>query len=507
MGDAFKDLSRDSRIGSSAAGIDSLAKKLTSLGKSAQVAGGAGTVFGGMAEGLGMLLSPTALGSAAVGLLAKGMWDLNKVMTDNDALMERQAQLSGMNATNLWAWGEAAKTVGANPGDITGGISSVQTAIAGMMVGATDATPQLVALARLGLSYDPKSGLTDDQVTQMFSKVHGMAAASGYKNLGALRALTGPIMNDAMFNIAASPEFDPGKLQKQIADSAPESLNATFQNSLKSQMALGQVDIDKDILAQTAYGGEQGLMSAAVTILRDILVGVNKLASRVVHPIDTAKKIYNGAVDAVSRGIDGVKDLVIPPARRDKMSSAMKTLMGFGVSEPNAAAMVGSMDEESWQLSKGRQAAFAKRFGYQIGSSTVSPEQQLNDQLRFVMETTQKITWDAMEKARDLMGKASAFRRLEEHRGDDASLGKAFSSALDADRLATLAGMVSTNYHSNQVQHNVSSETNIGDIIINTPSTDPRAHAAAVRLGLADQPLLDLSSQGFAALSTRGMTQ
>jgi hypothetical protein len=187
VGAAFRDLAKDSRVGSSANAIDGLATKLKNLGMSMRVSGGAASPLGAMTQGLGMLLSPAALGVAAVGLLGKGMWDLNKNMTAANATMFRQSQLSDMNANSLWAWGEAAKTVGANPQDITGGISSVQTAIAGMMVGAGNATPQLVALSRLGLGWNAQNGLDDDQVTKMFSKVHELAAAKGYKNISTRR--------------------------------------------------------------------------------------------------------------------------------------------------------------------------------------------------------------------------------------------------------------------------------------------------------------------------------
>lgn len=516
VGDAFRDLGKESRIGSSGAGIDTLAKKLTALGKSAQVAGGVGTPFGMMAEGLGMLLSPAALGIAAVGLLGKGMWDLNKNMTATNATMYRQSQLSGMNATNLWAWGEAAKTVGANPQDITGGISSLQTAIAGMMIGAGDATPQLIALSRLGLGWN-KDGLDDDQVTKMFSKVHQLAAAKGYKNLGGLKALTGPVMNDAMFALATSPNFNPATMQAQIKGMEPESLGETLKKSLGSQEVLGKLGIKEDILKEVAYGGEQGLMAASVDLLTRILDGIIRIADYFTHPgkiMSGVKSAWNATVDAVSRGIDQSIDLVNRPST--KMSNAMRSLMGAGLSEADAAAMVGNMAQESsmnplasnsghsglMQWDKTRQAAFAKRFGYSMGSSGVSADKQFSDQLIFAqseLQTTQQQSAIGMAKARDLMGKTSAFMMLNERPGDN-SLARRFDYAQQAMRMADVAGMVTR-----AVQNTSTSETHIGDIHVHTPSTDPAAHADAVRQGIATHPLVSPIAQGTIALSTRGM--
>lgn len=512
VGDAFRDLAKESRIGASGAGIDQLAKKLTMLGKSAQVAG----VFGGAAaEGLGMLLSPAALGIAAVGLLGKGMWDLNKNMSAANATMYRQSQLSSMNADNLWAWGEAAKTVGANPQDITGGISSVQGAIQGMMIGAGDATPQLVALSRLGLGWNAQSGLDDDQVTKMFTKVHQLAAAKGYKNLGGLKALTGPVMNDAMFALATSPNFNPATMQGQIKASEPGNLGDILQKSLSSQEVLGKLGIKEDILKEVAYGGEQGLMSASVDLLTRILDGIIRIADYFTHPgkiVSGAKSAWNATVDAVSRGIDQSIDLVNRPST--KMSKGMQILMDNGVSESDAAAIVGSAAQESsmnpfarngshaglFQLNKARQANFAKFFGYSIGSSAVSADQQFKDQMLFsIREPEYMAAASAMAKAKGLLGKTSAFMDLDERPGDN-SLSQRFANAQAAMRMADVAGMVTR-----AVQSTVTSETNIGDIHVHTPSTDPAAHADAVRKGIATHPLVSPIAQGTISLATRGM--
>jgi hypothetical protein len=550
VGQAFRDLSKDSSVGASAAHLDTFAQKLKTLGQSAQVAGGAATPFGVMAEGLGMLLSPAALGVAAVGLLGKGMWDLNKNMTATNATMYRQAQLSGMNAANLWDWGEAARTVGGNPADVTGGISSLQTSIAGMMIGAGNAAPQLVALARLGVGWNAESGMTDEQVAKLFEVVHQKAKEKGYKNLGALRALTGPVMNDTMFNIATNPTYDPSQLQKEIQGKEAPDTGAILKKSLESQTALGKFGIEKDVLAEIAYGGEQGVMQAVLTVLTSglgfistaltsILGVVNKIADFFVNP----KKAYDDTVDRMSGASDDIatgsretaksvwaaikdfaadvggrlKDLVMPPAIRGAMSHGMQTLMDSGVPEDDAASMIGNMAQEStmnplaanaghrglMQWDKARQTDFAKQFGYAMGSSAVSADKQFQDQLLFAqaeLRTTQQKAAAKMAKARDLLGKTSAFMEFDEQPGDN-SLARRFSFAQQAARLADVAGMVT-----NHVQHNVTSETTIGDIHVHTPATDPKAHAAAVRKGIESHPLMSPTAQGTVSLATRGMT-
>ena len=67
VGEAFKDIASTTAVGRSAAGLDSFATKLKALGMAGQasesaVAGG----VGGMAVGLGALLSPAALSVAAL---------------------------------------------------------------------------------------------------------------------------------------------------------------------------------------------------------------------------------------------------------------------------------------------------------------------------------------------------------------------------------------------------------------------------------------------------------
>jgi len=523
VGQAFRDLSKESAIGSSVAQVESLAKKWKSLGQSMQVAGGVGTPFGMMAEGLGRLLSPAASGVAAVALLGKGMWDLNKNMTATNATMYRQAQLSGMNAANLWDWGEAARTVGANPQEVTGGIASLQTSIMGMGIGAANATPQLIALARLGVPFNFKEGA---DIPKLVAKVHAMAAAGGYQNLGALRALTEPVMSDALFNIATNPSYDPSQLKKEIKGKEATDTGEILRRSLESQTVLGKYGIAKDVLSETAYGGEQGLLQSIVEILTKLLDVVGNIldfitgktvTNAVKSTWDAAKpalEVLSGTADAdTMSGL--LKGFFRPSAMRGGMSKGMQMLMSAGMSEADAAAMVGNMAEESsmnplasnaghaglMQWDRARQSDFARRFGYSMGSSAVATDKQFQDQVMFAqdeLQTTQQAAAAKMAQARGLLAKTSAFMNLDERPGDNSLSGR-YGFAQQAMRLADVAGMKTSNVH-----HSVTSETHIGEINLYTPSDDPKAHVDVFRKGLADQPLLSPAAQGTVQLATRG---
>ena len=232
VGHAFRDIADETAIGASARRLDTMAVKLKALGQAGRVSGGVSGGLGMMAEGLGMLLSPATLALTAVTALGAGVWDFDKKMTAANATIFRQAQLSGMSAKNLWAWGEAAKSVGASPTSITGGIASLQTAVTGMGIGAGSATAQLVALARLGgVGYNFQSGV---DIKSLFERVHQLAKKNGYKNLGALRALTMPVMNDAMFELATSPTFNPDNLQSKIKHLEPPGFGKILAGAVKS---------------------------------------------------------------------------------------------------------------------------------------------------------------------------------------------------------------------------------------------------------------------------------
>jgi hypothetical protein len=518
VGEAFKDLARETRVGAAGAGIDQLGQKLTALGRSAQVAGTAGGV---MAETLGMLLSPTSLGIAATGLLGYAMWDLNKKMTATNATIYRQAELSGINAANLWDWGEAARTVGANPQDVTGGIAAMQTQIMGMGIGAADATPQLVALARLGVPFSFKTGVDMDKLVEtVHKKAMAIPVINGVRNLGALRALTSAVMNDAIFDISTDPDKNPAELMKEIRGKTPVDTANTLRKSLESQAVLGKLGIAQDIITETSYGGEQGLLQAVVELLTHILDGVSKLVEWIVHPVDTAKQVAGAVVDAASRAPDAVgsawdtvKNMLSPSSKR--MSSAMQILTGYGMSRLDAEAAVGNMAWESsgmnpqarngehyglGQWSKRRQGNFAEQFGYAMDDESKGKWRQFQDQLLFMYREWQQPGMGAAEMAKvsSLMGKTSAFMKYFENPGaKDKTLGNRFS-------YAQMAAAASANV---RPQITITNDTDIHELNVHAPSSDPKALADALRTGVATHPLIHSNSQGIVSLGARAMAQ
>ena len=545
VGDAFRDLAKDSRVGSSAAGIDNLATKLKNLGVSAQVAGGVGAPLGMMAQGIGTMLSPAALGAAAVGLLAKETWDFNRSMTESNATLARNAQLSGMSAASLWAMGQAAKTVGGNAEGVEASIAGLQTALAGMSVGVGSAVPQLIGMARLrkyGAKYNPGgfgNGVDEESLFQAVSK---MSQSQGKARTMAMVTQYG-LMNQDQAALAMSAN---GWKEYQNAKAKAEAMKtgggfeAVVRNSLKSQVGLGEKDIAGAITAETAYGGIQQPMQTIVGLLTNIYAILNATLGFVAKIAgfsssatkDGPKTAFNIAIEGAKAAFGAVANTlrVLSPIQfgdsgmRSGMSKAMQLLMGNGMSKSDAAAMVGSMAQESsmnpfarngshvglMQLDKSRQADFAKWAGYQIGSLLVSKDKQFNDQVLFgqyELHTTQKKAAEAMARVQDLMGKTKAFMDLDERPGPgDNSLSKRLANAVLASRLNDVAGLVqAANARSTTAQHSVTSETHIGDVILNTNATDPASHAAAFRDGISKQPLVDPSALVALSLSTRGM--
>lgn len=528
VGKAFRSLADESSIGGGAKRIETLAQKITWLGRAAQVSGGLGTPLGGMAKGLGALLSPAALGVAALGLLGKGVWDLNEKMTATNATIFRQSQLSDISAKSLWAWGETAKTVGANPQDIAGGITALKTAVEGAMIGAGDATPQLISMARLGVRWNAQSG---PDISQLFERVHTLAKARNYKNLGALRALTGPLMNDAMFSVATNPTYDPAQLQRQIQGMESERLGTTLQRSLKSQAVLGTLGIQKDVLAETAYGDTQGLLQGIITILtsllgvaNSILNGINALVGAIPN---TVKKVEDAAAAAAHAVLPGIFPKAIPQVTKDREALAMRSLMEHGASATDAEALVGNFMQESGlnplvtrdagahlgiaQWDKTRQAQFAKQFGYQMGSSKVSPLKQLMDQLAFVqteLATTQSTAAAKIAMAGDLAGKTRAVQDYYERPGSgDLSFLKRFQFAQQTMELVSgYIKMLAANERRGVIQRStVTHHTRIGEVNVNAPqATNATGIAAGIGNALSTHPLLGPLATQTVTLATRG---
>ena len=519
VGDAFRDLSKSSKIGAAAAGIDDLAKKFKALGQSAQVAGGIGTPLGTMAEGLGRLLSPTSLGIAAVGLLGKEVWDLNKVLTDSNSTLARNAELTGMSATNLWAMGQAAKTVGGSPEAVQASIASLQTALAGASIGVGNATSQMIGMARLrryGARYNAGGFGKGADEESVFKAGYAMYQHEGRAKTMAF--LTGyGLMNETQANLAMSPTgwAEYKKAQKQAQDmKTGGGFEAVVRNSLQSQVGLGEKDIAGAITAETAYGGVQQPMQTIVGLLTSSYGVLTGILNSLVSPKSTYDKIVEKAKHFFGRSSDTTKG---------GMALAMKTLMGRGYSEDDSAAIVGNLMKESTmdplarnskgnmgygQWDKARQAAFFKQRGYRMGSAGVSADQQSKDQFAFLMDemlTKYRPVAIAMAAANDLKGKTRAFMDGYEKPGDN-SLGQRYANALVAKQIAEAQGFVSAaNTIRSPVQHNDNrSDIQIGDVHLHHINADsPKTFADAFRQALSSQPLLGTTAQGSVLLATR----
>lgn len=527
VGEAFRDLASDSRLGSSADHFEGLADKIKKLGMSMSVSGGAGAPLGLMARGLGALLSPAALGAAAIGLVGGEVWDFNKKMTATNATIYRNAQLSNMAGKNMWAWGEAAKTVGGTPEEMQAGISGLQTTVAGMMIGVGNASSQLTGLARLsmyGAKWNPQKGV---DIESLFAATYKMGKSQGWAKTWALVSGYG-LENQTEFNLAMRGPAGFADYQK-AQSSAPKSIESILEESINAQAKLGERQMAADALAEKAYGALQKPMEMVVDWLAKIYGILDKTLGLIGRLVDflVPKSVLNAAATVINPALGSalkvggiLKDLLFPPMR-SAMTRGMQNLMDHGASKEDAAAIVGNMAQEStmdpfarngshvglMQWSKKRQADFAKQFGYQMGSMVVPREKQFKDQTMFALDeltTSQRTTAAAMARAKDLMGKTRAFMELDEVPKDN-SLSKRFDYAQQAARAAE--GMVqAAAARSGAAQNTVTSETTIGEINVHTPSTDPKAHGAAVGDAISNHPMINPAAQATVSLATRGMT-
>jgi hypothetical protein len=523
VGDAFRDLAKSTGIGSGVTRIEDLSKKVTGLGKSLSVAGGVGAPLGAVTRGIGALLSPTALWGAAIGGVGVGMWELNKVMTANNAAIDRQAQLTGTSAANMWSWAEAAKTVGANPMEISGGIAGLQTAIMGMGIGVGNATGQLIGLARLGVPFNFRTGAN---IEALFTRVNAMAAqrkfgiGPGSQPLGSLQALAQQAgMNEAMWALASNPTTTPADIKKWIETRQSVDLGKTLTESLKSQTILGKLGIEKDILAETAYGGEQGLMQAVVELLTKLLDLTNTLVTYVGAIVHAIPGAWNWVSDKVAAALDAVALPGTRPAGplssevSARQAEAMKYLMARGVPSMEAAAMVGNMTQESGmdpmavnasghrgleQWDRRRQANFERFAGYRMGpESGVPANRQTQDMLAFsLLEPEYQKAREMMAKTSSLADATLAFQHFDEV-VYDASGAARFKFAQ-----AALTAAATNNTHDNS--STVTHHTRIGDIHIASDADTGVDMARDMRRSLATQPLLGPLATATMTLSTRG---
>ncbi len=581
VGQAFHDIASDSAIGASARKLDNFSAKLRGLGASAQVAGGAGEPLGAIASGLGALLNPATLIIAALGIAGKAAWDFNEKMTATNATIYRQSMLAGMHAKNMWAWGEAAKTVGGSAIGTREGIAGLQTAIMGGMIGAGMPTAQLTGLARLGVKWNAKTGV---DIKSLFERVHAIGKKEGWARTWALVSSYG-LMNESEFNLAMS-KGGGAAAYEYAKTHEPPNFNAVLKNSLESQALLGKKDIMEASIAERAYGGIQNPMQTLVGLVTDLLAVTNTLLGWTIKIAQDVAGIFDAIPDwlhkhlgpsAPAPRIGGVKVNGPLPADFDaRQALAMRVLMRRGMSRSAAASIVGNLAQESsmdptitsdngahiglGQWDKARQAAFAKRFGYSIGAANVPERKQFLDELLFAqmeLHTSQRAALAKMQAAHTLHGKTRAFEEYDERPGPlDHSFGRRLTYAREAyeagepyarkdakylhdyskrhgslikveraleyakahpgmvvnasarSLLAAQAAIENGAAYSRRhgiIQHIITNHTDIGDVHVHTPATDPRAHAAAVRKELTSTPLLNPAAQNTVTLATRGM--
>ena len=471
VGKAFRDIADDTAIGSSARRLDTFSMKLRALGQSAQVSGGMGSPLGKMAEGLGMLMSPATLGVAALGMLGAAAWDFNKKMTAANATIFRQSQLAGMNSKNLWSWGEAAHMVGAQPQDITGGIAALQTAITGMGIGAGNASAQLVALARLGgIRWNFQSGV---DTTQLFERVHQLAAQRGYKNLGSLRALTAPLMTEAMWNLATDPKFDPAKLHGQIAKMAPANLSGIIKSSLESQKLLGKKDIAAAVVAEQGYSILQNPMDRLIGLMTNLLADTSAILRWTIKTAGWISDIWNFIVHPGKDLKNPVAKVVDKHLKADFISHGMKPK---AAAEAAAAATpkVGQAVKESFGL---------------VGKEMFWP-------------------FALMEKAPAMMA-AEIFKWLHSDPRSQSALPKGPMVGLEvfgtSSQISNYMKALSAAQFRPHVMHStVTHHTKIGAVTVHTKATDARAMAEGTRSALSAHPLIKAPSQHTVSLAARG---
>ncbi len=535
VGEAFRDIADETAIGASARRLDTMAVKLKALGQSGRVSGGVTGGLGMMAEGLGMLLSPATLAVGALGLLGKAAWDFNEKMTATNATIFRQSKLSGLNAKSLWAWGEAAHTVGGSAASVRGGIAGLQTAIAGGMIGAGMPVQQLVGLARLGVSWNAESGV---DIKSLFARVHAMGKREGWARTWALVSHYG-LMNESEFNLAMSKGGGAAAYQYAMGK-APQHFSEILRNSLESQALLGKKDIMEASIAERAYGGIQNPMQALVGLMTNLLAAVDTLLSWTIKIANWVGGIAEhfgikpigelaGAIERHLLGkappalIGGVPVAgKLPGGFSARQTLAMRALMGRGMSQTAAAALVGNASQEStlnpvatsdhgahiglFQLDKARQAQFAKVFGYQIGSSKKSLRQQFLDQLLFAqieLTGSQKLAAEKMAAAHGLAAKTRAFEMFDERPGDHS-----YSHRLLYAQQAFEAGMQYARAYAMRhgaIQYTTTHHTRIDAVNVATQATDAEGMAAGARKALSMHPMITPTAQHQVTLSSHGM--
>lgn len=534
VGDAFNDLARSSSIGAGAARIEDLSKKFTGLGKSLGVAGGVGAPLGLVTRGIGMMLSPAALGITALSMLGKATWDFNADMSAMNATLARNAELAGMSTSKLWAMGEAAKTTGGNPAAVVSGIDSLQTSLAGASIGVGDASAQMTGMARLapyGAHYRKGgfgSGVNEES---LFKAARNMYLQQGRAKTIAL--LTGyGLMSKDQADLAISPggwqEYQK-TLAKAKAMKTGGGFEAVVRKSLQSQVGLGEKDINAAITAETAYGGIQEPMQTMVGLLTQIYAVLNatlgyaaQIVQFLAHPITSTEQALQRVLEKFGISPKNARQTVTAEERAAKVGLALSSdptlpiqwlgsqlgqhiVRGMRNKNPGNLKYAGQAgaigkDAEGFAIFRTQEDGYAAmrrqieldfRRGKKSISSIISswaPNSE-NNTSAYITAVARRLGVGANKvldpsMLNSLMN-AMAFQE---------------SGAMQfASRALAVAG--SRTVHT---ANDNRSNTSIGDVHITTSATNGRDFAKDFRKGLLAQPLLNSSAQQIAVLGMRG---
>jgi hypothetical protein len=524
VGEAFKDIAASTAVGRSAAGLDSFATKLKALGTAGEVSGGAvAGGLGGMAVGLGALLSPATLAVAALGLLTKGAWDLNKVMTEIDTTLERQTELTGMSATSLKAWGEAARDVGGQPTEIPDFLTDLNTKLAGGMTGFGNPAQLLTGLAMLGVKYRPGQSM-ENMAPELIAGYQRYAKSRGGGAFGraAARAMaqqTG-VYDESLFKMAL-PGGGGVAAYEDKKKMTPPDFDATVKKSLLDQRALGHEEAMAAYLAQAAYKDIQDPMLKLVGLVTDLLGWSMKAAEYLgdildwlKHPIKNTEKALADhpalAAGAAAAGTAaGAATAILNPTPWE----AQWLVRGIRNNNPGNLKFAGQkgavgQDAEGFAIfgSFGAGLAAMRRqleLDYSRGEKSIAaiissyaPKAE-NDTAAYIKRVAGVLGIDPNRKLdAGLLGQLmSAMITQEIGTGPYASVIQAVQSMISAAQ-----GPPSVVHHNRATHHTVIN----GGIAVQTQATDAKGVATGIRGALSTQPLLDPGALQQITLSTTG---
>ena len=523
VGEAFKDIASTTAVGRSAAGLDSFATKLKALGMAGRASEGAvAGGLGGMAVGLGALLSPAALSVAALALVTKGAWDLNKVMTEIDATLERQTVLTGMSAKQLYAWGQAAREVGGSPTEIPEFLTNLSTQLAGGMSGFGNPAGLLTGMAMMGIRYRPGQKMTD-MPAQLIAGYQRYAKSRGGGDFGwaAARAMaqqTG-VYDQSLFAMAMP--GGPGlKAHEDAKKRTPPNFEATVRKSLESQRGLGREDIARAYAAQAAYAAIQDPMLKVAGVVADLLGWSMKAAEYLgdildwlKHPIKNTEKALaeHPALAAGASAASKAAEIVNPAALTTQVGEQL--VRGIRNNNPGNLKYAGQKgaigkDAEGFAIFGSFAAGLAAMraqlaLDYKRGDRSISaiishwaPPSE-NNTAAYIKGVAGALGVSPNAKLdAGLLGKLmSAMIAQEIGAGPYASMIQAVQSMI-----AAAQGPASVVHHNRATHHTVIN----GGIAVQTQATDAKGVATGIRGALSTQPLLDAAALQQMTLSTTG---